>query len=685
MKFIIFSSHSKKKRYSFRNELVLLLIWTFILLTGAQVLFSARTCRSDEAIQVWPVDIHQKVFDDTVPEGSVLLSDKSQDQASIQIQLAAAGNEYESAQFAIRSTHKIDDIQLSSSALLHEDGTSEISADNIQLRPVGMIPVKKNTSDADSIIVRKAPCDIPDVLYDTQSFSLQENKTQGIWVTVLVPQKTKPGKYFGTISLTKEETLLNIPIQLKVFSFELPETRNLSVTNWWFPRFIAKYHNVEMNSPEFWTLIDAYMKNMREHRQNVILLEWLPSANGLIPAKRLNDGSFEIDWSYLEKMLTLAEKNGVADRIELSHVGSVDREKHVIRLRSITVFDEKEGQAITLSADEWLEPILSQLRDYLKSTNRLDRAMIHIADEPFSEDMASWRSVSDRVHKIVPEFKLIDAIESINFTDRLDIWVPKLSHYDRWSDAYNARRGENEFWYYICCHPVGSAYPNRFMDIPGSRVRVLHWINFTDDLSGYLHWGYNYWEGDVFGAPTEKYGPGDTHIVYPGENGPLDSIRGEIQRESIEDFEYLTLLTKLTEQVKKEGGEELWWLDPKNRAMELARQIVPDLAHTELDASKIEQTRLVLAQEIEAASGVNAPRLIVQTFPKDNSVVYWGPNVIELYGITIPGAKVTIDQKEIPVNPDGTFSLNIWKKGSYTVEISATLNNQTSKTTRSFR
>ncbi|NCC84735.1 MAG: DUF4091 domain-containing protein, partial [Clostridia bacterium] len=35
---------------------------------------------------------------------------------------------------------------------------------------------------------------------------------------------------------------------------------------------------------------------------------------------------------------------------------------------------------------------------------------------------------------------------------------------------------------------------------------------------------------------------GDTHVVYPGDEGPLSSVRFESQREGIEDLELLRLL-----------------------------------------------------------------------------------------------------------------------------------------------
>ena len=223
------------------------------------------------------------------------------------------------------------------------------------------------------------------------------------------------------------------------------------------------------------------------------------------------------------------------------------------------------------------------------------------------------------------------------------------------------------------------------MDLPAARLRVLHWINYSEDLVGYLHWGFNYWQGEAFGPPTEKYGPGDTHLVYPGPNGPLDSIRWELERESAEDYEYLKLLEESVANIKSElDPEKAWFLDSKGRTMELARRIVPDLVSTTMDASLIEKTRQDLANEIVAAA--SEPKLVVQTFPEDGKTIYSGPNLVELYGAATPGSKVTINDEEVPVAEDGFFKKLFYAdaKGELNVVVRAVLGDKAAQTTRHF-
>ena len=76
-------------------------------------------------------------------------------------------------------------------------------------------------------------------------------------------------------------------------------------------------------------------------------------------------------------------------------------------------------------------------------------------------------------------------------------------------------------------------------------------------FTGFLHWGYNYWNvfgtrklSDPFTSLNGRDGDGlvpdaahgDMFVVYPGEKGPIDSIRWEIFGEAMQDYALLQTL-----------------------------------------------------------------------------------------------------------------------------------------------
>ncbi|MBP1967659.1 hypothetical protein J2Z65_006931 [Paenibacillus aceris] len=68
------------------------------------------------------------------------------------------------------------------------------------------------------------------------------------------------------------------------------------------------------------------------------------------------------------------------------------------------------------------------------------------------------------------------------------------------------------------------------------------------------HWGFNYYMGDqdpfeqsspvLTNLSASRLPPGDTHIAYPGTDGPWGSLRLEAMRSGIEDYELLMCLAK---------------------------------------------------------------------------------------------------------------------------------------------
>lgn len=81
------------------------------------------------------------------------------------------------------------------------------------------------------------------------------------------------------------------------------------------------------------------------------------------------------------------------------------------------------------------------------------------------------------------------------------------------------------------------------MDLPLLATRYLFWGNYKYDLKGYLHWASNHYQPgqDPFkqncpihhNADSVTTLPsGDTHLIYPGADGPWMSMRLEAQRKA---------------------------------------------------------------------------------------------------------------------------------------------------------
>ncbi|HUU89659.1 MAG TPA: glycoside hydrolase domain-containing protein [Phycisphaerae bacterium] len=640
----------------------------FLAFAGACVATVLAARASGGSLVAWVVDPHVKVFKDAGPFATAGV-----------VALRAARNEYEPGQIAIRSSRALKGVRLELLPLKHVAEKRSIDGENLDWHFVGFIPLKKNTPHADTLRLRAAPCEVPDPLLEARTLDVEADTTQPVWLTVRVPKDATPGKYQGTVAVVAGDERVALPVDLTVDPFTLPDERHLLVTNWFNTGNIAKAHRTREWSEPFWTLLEQYARHMAEHRQNVFYAPWT-----LVDVSRESDGRLTFDYARFDRYVETFLKAGVSDRIELRHVGHFGEGGwggSEIVLSKVTATDRKTGKGVTLSAAEGLAPLLADLQRHLAERGWLERAMIHVADEPSINNIQSWRRASAFVHKAAPKIRRIDAIETLDFTGALEVWVPKLSHFERWREAYEARRADNEFWFYICCHPFGNAYPNRFLDYPLASVRVLHWINFACDLPGYLHWGLNFWGDDPFGVPPDRLPPGDTHVIYPGREGPLGSLRWEIQRESIEDYEYLHLLTAKTAAAKKRLGEAAAFIRADRRAREFCRRVVPSITEWERDPARIAAVRQAIADEIVALDA--EPLLLVETEPAEGTVLVNGPIVVEVRGVVQPGTAVRVGGRAVEVRTDGSFAC--LGGGRSEVSVEAAREGRTRTTIRRFR
>jgi hypothetical protein len=562
-----------------------------------------------------------------------------------EIVLRCARNEYECAQIGIRVTKEVT-LKAAVSPLRNEAG-DQLPATRQRWNFVGTIPIEKNTQvlEKDRLVCR-APCRVPDPLLSERTRKARPGMTEVLWVTFYVPPNASPGVYTGAVTISGGDQSSRVPVTLRVWDFAVPQTRHLQVTNWVNFNAIASSHKVKLWSEEFWVVWRRYLDNLREHRQTMVWVPWR-----LVDVYEEEDGRLTFDYGRFDRFVQELEAHKVADRLEIQHAGHPTKGwGSPIGLSPVRVTVRTTGARKSVP----VTILLKDLAAHLKEKGWLARSMIHIADEPCATNVASWRAAARAVGEAAPGLRRIDAIEATGFGEDLEVWVPKLSHFVHWQESFQQEQARGaEMWFYICCHPYGGRLPNRFHDLPLAMVRLLHWINAAYDLDGYLHWGLTFWNpDDPLGAPRANLPPGDTHVIYPGKDGPLNSVRWEVQRDSLEDFEYLWLLEDRLAAARRRLGAPAAAYSPTRRRRVRARMLVGDCADPVLDSGEIRRVRAEVAEEI--VSALTDPIALVWTYPAEGSELIWGPAVVEVHGIAPPGSSVT-GLSRLVVNEDGTF------------------------------
>lgn len=490
-------------------------------------------------ISAWFVDSLVKVFPDSPTATS-----------KFDLALVSARNGHSSLQVALRSeSHRVVRVRVIAPRL----GSAAL---NVRAYRVGTVKVNSHPTDTPlDEVVRSEVGPYPDPLFPLEKeIVLEASRTETLWVTVFAPAGTRPAIYRGVVVIDAGKQKLRLSFHVEVFAATVPKEQKLWVTNWlWFEHeLLAKHYPQLKSDPDrYWKVLENIGRTMAEYKQNVVFIPVRTLAKA-----QLTGGAVQYDFGLVDRWIEIFDKAGMARLIEGGHLsgrlgGGYDS-PYVIPTDLIEngQIVRKELPADDPLAEQNLRQFLRQLRNHLKEKGWLSRYVQHVHDEPHGTEMPIYRRFVHIVSEELPGVPTLDAIslhEDISAQEETTIWVPKLGTFDDRLDAiatHKARGGQS--WYYICLDPRGR-YLNRFIDFPSLKVRLLPWVNYRYGLTGYLHWGGNFWTDRPFENVQPDWGggfvlpAGDDAIVYPDpeHDSVFVSMRLEVMREGIEDYELL--------------------------------------------------------------------------------------------------------------------------------------------------
>jgi hypothetical protein len=453
-------------------------------------------------------------------------------------------------QFIVRSNNSITDLRV--------NVTQAVSKGNL-LPPaktgfVGYVKVGRSIWDYSRDRIVSISGFYPDPILEQESIDIYFGNTQPIWISVPVPVSTEPGLYKGQVTITGRNGRKNFTItkdySVKVYPVIIEKT-SLWVTNWFTMdtsrlKLLNYGKPVGVNSEQHLNLIRQLAAKMAEYRQNVAIISPLA-----LSEFRIENGSWNCDFSNFDKIVQIFIDEGVIGRIEGGHIGGREggwESQFVVMVPNDTIDTPIKFDRLPISdprARKFYADFLSELNNHLKVKGWDKIYMQHIADEPTEFNAKTYVEIANFVKSIVPEFKIIEACHSKNVKGILDIWVPQLDFMNADYEFYNDQNKKGkEAWFYTCLSPKGE-YVNRFIELPLLRTRYMHWVNYKYNIPGYLHWGLNFWSSDPFGEQTSiQYEGGnilpggDAWIIYP--------------KDGIVDYELFKMLEKKNPAKAKE-------------------------------------------------------------------------------------------------------------------------------------
>lgn len=436
-------------------------------------------------------------------------------------------------------------------------------ADFCTVRAVGCVPAAFTSfAFADDYVIFPRGNDsrlYPDVLREGNYTDLPSGKWAAFWVTVHCKSGLPAGKHVLHLTLRGEtgETLGQCDYTLEVLDAVLPQD-DFPVTHWMHYDAIANYYRVKPWSKAYYAKLGSFIDRAVSHGINMLYVPlFTPPLDTYVGGERLDvqlvkvtkkGGKYTFDLSELETFLDFALRRGV-QYFEMCHLATQWGAEHCPKVMATTEnsYERIFGWDMSSTSEKYLlflQQCLGAVDTLLREKGIADKCYFHISDEPNKDNIARYKEVYAAIRPIVKNYKLMDAVGEVG-RDIIDVPVVATSHIE-------GKCGNNEFAYY-CCSQCAEYLSNRFLNMPSERNRILGCQLWLNEAKGFLHWGFNFYNDGLSHRSIDplavtdaggQFPAGDSFVVYPSENGALDSLRLEVFYDALQDRKLLCALER---------------------------------------------------------------------------------------------------------------------------------------------
>ena len=426
--------------------------------------------------------------------------------------------------------------------------------DGVSVRWYRMRPVRVERNSAPKIhttldhdlvkdfVTRQAPFEVYDLMEpvaDPADMALEPGRAV-LFLRLCADAGMAPVNFDAAMRLRAggETAALDIPVTVTAARVPPPAESGFSVNNWLNYDEMARVHGARPGTARWDSVFDAYLDHLLELRSTELKL---PSGE---PVRGADGRVVDFDFSLCEAVAKRALGRG----FEYVLGGFVAR---------FTVWDEPEhyllwDRGVGVCSIEGYRQLALYFRKLWAMVTRNGwqaHWMQCLVDEPQFPNSMSYRALSAICRKCMPGVVINDPVETTDIPGATDIWCVKQAVFDAHRDTFKQLQALGErLTVYTCGYPAGR-WMNRCTDLPLTAGRLVFWLCALEGLEGFLHWGYNSYAGlDPLAHNCYPVGeddampPGNGFIVYPGADGPLDTLRSQIQLLGAEDAALLRQL-----------------------------------------------------------------------------------------------------------------------------------------------
>lgn len=497
--------------------------------------------------------------------------------ADERISLRAARNEYEGIQLIVAGNP-------------HDDATGvEIVVDDLISDEGGVLPASRASWGWIKAVKTESsgvPVDfigeIPDVVMDgLGKFSVKAGGFTPALIRWYVAPETRPGTYRGTVTVKNGDGARKVPVEFRVYGFELPKVNSIPVAFSFFEAYYKDWYQLKELSDEQKLAIYEFLLSYRVSPNNIYSDDVYP------------------EFHLLEK---------IKDRVNFVTIGSWGKAAN--------------SQAAQKRVDEFRDRL-----ERLEAMGLKKAAYFYGVDE-LKDDVPNRlpRAVEAHryLHRNFPDLRTMQtSFPKEPYEHLFNVWVPYISFFSKpesLKKLEELKANGCEIWWYVADGPP-KPFPNFFVDFPPFDSRVFLMLSYRYKVDGILYWAINRewvtnmeirqawpdaeWKPYInhISEGTKKERNGMGNFIYPGPEGRmLPSLRLENLRDGIEDYEYLTLLKKEIEAAAQRGIDGALLAEARELE-EVPQEVVVAVDNYNTDPSALMRYRDKVGAMIEALKG----------------------------------------------------------------------------------
>lgn len=537
-----------------------------------QILFSqtenytTKLTQSTASYQIWTTTPSVKIFKNAaVPVAT-----------SSEVKVYAAKNEFEPFQIIVKPT--------STGSLTINMGSfgSNITTELYQVKYVNI------TTKTDQLGTTGNNPDPLKPIENGNSIAITANENTAFWISVNVPNTVASGDYTANFTMGS----IAIPVRLHVFNFSVPNELHIeSQMNFSDQTILTKY-GVTGTSTNYWTYVDKIKQWFIDHRLTPRSALWPGgfSTTGGAPFIDYNCNGVITDsdgiWGFEKPAERYLKGNGLMSG---TFTSTFNQGTGFPSFQAMT-FQNNDASAdqrpttfcsLTRSSSDWYTSnnptsayntkwfqYITATQSYLTTFGVINKAYYYFANEP--QDQADYDAVawySRYLKKAAPNLKLMVSEEprseiysnsNYYYNHQIDIWLPVLQNFNPTiSNARKTNYGEDTWIYWL--HSTRPPYANPItIDHPGIEGKFTGWLLWKYRIKGIAYYSLNNWSSNPWTTPAPSgsnshngdvsmfYPPSETNvnITYGANNHRMvPSLRFELMRDALEDYEYLYQLS----------------------------------------------------------------------------------------------------------------------------------------------